>query len=89
MFFLGMTVTFLLRVNINLAIVGMVNSTSLEPTCEGARHNTSQACLPVNDSVSTKKQVLVFLYKHASNFLEVADVLTLVVYLQGAVPQLG
>ncbi|KAJ4441468.1 hypothetical protein ANN_11323, partial [Periplaneta americana] len=30
MFFLGLMVTFLLRVNINLAIVGMVNTTSLE-----------------------------------------------------------
>jgi hypothetical protein len=69
MFFLGMTVTFLLRVNINLAIVGMVNSTAIELACEGAMHNTSQACLPANDSVSTKNQVLEFLYKNVCDFL--------------------
>ena len=59
MFFLGLTVTFLLRVNINLAIVGMVNSTSTELTCGGEQHNTSQACLPDNSSNSTNGKVLV------------------------------
>jgi hypothetical protein len=59
MFFLGMTVTFLLRVNINLAIVGMVKSTSTELTCGGDQHNTSQACLHDNSSISTNEKVLV------------------------------
>jgi len=59
MFFLGMTVTFLLRVNINLAIVGMVNSTTTELTCGGDQQNTSQACVPDNSSISTNEQVLV------------------------------
>jgi hypothetical protein len=59
MFFLGLTVTFLLRVNINLAIVGMVNSTATELTCGGHQHNTSLACLPDNSSNSANEQVLV------------------------------
>jgi hypothetical protein len=57
MFFLGMAVTFLLRVNINLAIVGMVNSTTTELTCADAQHNTSQVCLHDNSSISTSEQV--------------------------------
>ena len=59
MFFLGLTVTFLLRVNINLAIVGMVNSTTTQLTCGGDQHNTSQTCLPYNSSISTNEQVFV------------------------------
>ena len=59
MFFLGLTVTFLLRVNINLAIVGMVNSTATAQPFGGDQHNTSQASLPDNSSISTKEQVLV------------------------------
>ncbi|XP_021924654.1 putative inorganic phosphate cotransporter isoform X2 [Zootermopsis nevadensis] len=59
MFFLGLTVTFLLRVNINLAIVGMVNSTSVEPTSqEEALSSASGGCLAANVSVSTNKQVV-------------------------------
>ena len=61
MFFLGMTVTFLLRVNINLAIVGMVNTTSLELACEGTQYNTSENCLNSNVNASTNKQVIVIL----------------------------
>ncbi|PNF31733.1 Sialin [Cryptotermes secundus] len=57
MFFLGITVTFILRVNINLAIVGMVNSTSLDLTSEGTQSNSSGTCLPADGSVSTNKQV--------------------------------
>jgi hypothetical protein len=62
MFFLGMTVTFLLRVNINLAIVGMVNTTSLELACEGTQYNMSENCLHSNVNASTNKQVIVILY---------------------------
>jgi hypothetical protein len=60
MFFLGITVTFILRVNINLAIVGMVNSTSLDLTSEGTQSNASGTCLPTDASVSTNKQVKLF-----------------------------
>jgi hypothetical protein len=63
MFFLGITVTFILRVNINLAIVGMVNSTSLDLTSEGTQSNASGTCLPIDGSVSTNKQVKLFLCK--------------------------
>jgi hypothetical protein len=61
MFFLGFAVTFLLRNNINLAIVGMVNNTTTKVTCAGAQHNTSQVCLPDNSSFSTSEQVLFFM----------------------------
>jgi hypothetical protein len=61
MFFLGMAVTFLLRVNINLAIVDMVNSTPTELTCAGAQNNTSLACLPNNSNISTSEQVLLLM----------------------------
>ena len=61
MFFLGTAVTFLLRVNINLAIVGMVNSTKTELTCVGAQQNTTKTCLPTNSSISTNEEVLVFM----------------------------
>jgi hypothetical protein len=66
MFFLGMTVTFLLRVNINLAIVGMVNSTSVESTSQDAQSSASGGCLAANVSVSTNKQVKLFLYKRST-----------------------
>lgn len=52
-----MTVTFLLRVNINLAIVGMVKSTIVELASEGAQLNVSGGCVAANVSVSTNKQV--------------------------------
>jgi hypothetical protein len=63
MFFLGITVTFLLRVNINLAIVGMVNSTSVELTSQDAQSSASGGCMAANVSGSADKQVTLFRYK--------------------------
>lgn len=46
MLFLGFMVTFLLRVNINLTIVGMVNSTVVQPVSDDLLpENSTSKCI--------------------------------------------
>lgn len=82
MFFLGITVTFILRVNINLAIVGMVNSTSLDLSSEGTQSNTSGTCLPADSSASANKQVKLFQCKQ-NNALSKFLLIIILTMLQG------